>query len=76
MGQRRDLVGDIATASTLTVDLDLLVRDSRGVQVASAASWDNSYEVVEFAGAEVRPTRSSSAGGRVPTASGTAWRGR
>jgi hypothetical protein len=31
------------------VDLDLLVRDSRGVQVASAASWDNSYEVVEFA---------------------------
>ena len=41
--------GDTATASTLTVDLDLLVRDSRGVQVASAASWDNSYEVVEFA---------------------------
>jgi hypothetical protein len=40
--------GDTATASTLTVDLDLLVRDSRGVQVASAASWDNSYEVVEF----------------------------
>ena len=26
------------------------MRDSRGVQVASAASWDNSYEVVEFAG--------------------------
>ena len=41
--------GDTATASTLTVDLDLLVRDSKGVQVASAASWDNSYEVVEFA---------------------------
>lgn len=40
--------GDTATASTLTVDLDLLVRDSRGVQVAAAASWDNSYEVVEF----------------------------
>jgi hypothetical protein len=39
----------IPLASTLTVDLDLLVRDSRGVQVASAASWDNSYEVVEFA---------------------------
>jgi hypothetical protein len=33
-------------AATLTVDLDLLVRDSRGVQVASAAY--NSYEVVEF----------------------------
>ena len=42
--------GDNATASTLTVDFDLLVRDSRGVQVASSASWDNSYEVVEFAG--------------------------
>jgi Subtilase family len=40
--------GNTATASTLTVDLDLLVRDSRGVQVASAASWDNSYEVAEF----------------------------
>jgi hypothetical protein len=40
--------GDTATASTLTVDFDLLVRDSHGVQVASAASWDNSYEVVEF----------------------------
>ncbi|MFC5268105.1 S8 family serine peptidase [Kribbella qitaiheensis] len=43
--------GDTATASTLTVDLDLLVRDSSGVQVASAASWDNSYEVVEFSAA-------------------------
>jgi hypothetical protein len=36
-------------ASTLTVDLDLIVRNSQGVQVAAAASWDNSYEVVEFA---------------------------
>jgi hypothetical protein len=41
--------GDTATASTLTVDLDLIVRDSRGTQVATSASWDNSYEVVEFA---------------------------
>jgi hypothetical protein len=41
--------GDNATASTLTVDFDLLIRDSHGVQVASAASWDNSYEVVDFA---------------------------
>ncbi|MEA3020514.1 MAG: hypothetical protein QOI47_2038, partial [Actinomycetota bacterium] len=40
--------GDTATASTLTVDLDLIVRDSRGTQVAVAASWDNSYEVAEF----------------------------
>jgi hypothetical protein len=43
--------GDNATASTLTVDFDLLVRDSHGVQVASAASYDNSYEVVDFAAA-------------------------
>lgn len=41
--------GETATASTLTVDLDLIVRDSRGMQVAAAASWDNSYESVEFA---------------------------
>ena len=41
--------GQTATASRLTVDLDLIVRDSRGVQVAVSASWDNSYEVVEFA---------------------------
>ena len=41
--------GDTATASTLSVDFDLIVRDSNGVQVASAASWDNSYEVAEFA---------------------------
>jgi hypothetical protein len=41
--------GDTPTASTLTVDLDLLVRNSAGTQVAAAASWDNSYEVVEFA---------------------------
>lgn len=34
--------------STLTVDLDLIIRDSRGNQVAVAASWDNSYEVAEF----------------------------
>jgi hypothetical protein len=38
----------IPLASTLTVDFDLLVRNSKGVQVASAASWDNSYEVAEF----------------------------
>lgn len=38
----------IPLASALTVDLDLIVRDSRGVQVATSASWDNSYEVAEF----------------------------
>jgi hypothetical protein len=43
--------GENATASTLTCDFDLLVRDSRGTQVAQAASWDNSYEIAEFAAA-------------------------
>jgi len=40
--------GGNPTASTLNVDLDLLIRDSHGAQVAAAASWDNSYEVAEF----------------------------
>jgi hypothetical protein len=38
----------IPLASTLTVDLDLSVRNGAGATVASSASWDNSYEVVEF----------------------------
>ena len=36
-------------ASTLAVDLDLHVRDSTGATVASSQSWDNSYEIAEFA---------------------------
>lgn len=40
----------IPLSSHLTVDLDLIVRDSRGNQVASSASWDNSYEIAEFDG--------------------------
>jgi hypothetical protein len=39
----------LALSSSLTVDLDLIVRNSRGQQVAASASWDNSYEIVEFA---------------------------
>jgi Subtilase family len=42
-------IGTLPLSSRLTVDLDLLVFDSAGNQVASSASWDNSYEVVEFA---------------------------
>ena len=38
----------MALASTLTVDLDLIVRNSQGQQVAASASWDNSYEIAEF----------------------------
>jgi len=36
-------------ASTLAVDLDLHVRDSTGATIATSASWDNSYEIAEFA---------------------------
>jgi len=45
----RSFLNLIPLSSTLTVDLDLSVRDSRGVTVGSSASWDNSYEIVEFA---------------------------
>lgn len=40
----------IPLSSRLTVDLDLSVRDSSGATVGSSASWDNSHEIVEFAG--------------------------
>jgi hypothetical protein len=41
--------------STLTVDLDLEVRDLTGALVASSMSWDNSYEIAEF---DARPGQS------------------
>ena len=45
-----DLFGIHFPISTqLSVDLDLHVRDSAGNVVASSASWDNSYEIAEFA---------------------------
>ena len=46
MGQRRDVVG----RQRHRVNADGGFRSARAVQVASSASWDNSYEVVEFAG--------------------------
>jgi hypothetical protein len=39
----------IPLSSALTVDLDLHVRDSRGNQVAVSNTYDNSYEIAEFA---------------------------
>jgi hypothetical protein len=39
----------IPLSSALTVDLDLHVRDSNGNQVAVSNSYDNSYEIAEFA---------------------------
>jgi hypothetical protein len=41
----------IPLSSALTVDLDLHVRDSRGNQVAVSNTYDNSYEIAEFAAA-------------------------
>ena len=44
-----DLLGiTLPLSSRLTVDLDLHVRTTDGVQVASSASWDNSYEIAEL----------------------------
>jgi Subtilase family len=40
----------IPLSSTLTVDLDLKIYDSHGVQVGYSGSWDNSYEIAEFTG--------------------------
>jgi hypothetical protein len=40
---------NIPLSSNLTVDFDLIVRNSAGNQVASSASFDNSYEIAEFA---------------------------
>ena len=41
---------NLPIASTLKVDLDLQIFDSRGVQVGYSGSWDNSYEIAEFDG--------------------------
>jgi len=41
---------NLPIASTLTVDLDLQIFDSRGIQVGYSGSWDNSYEIAEFDG--------------------------
>ena len=39
---------EIALSSILSVDLDLQIFDSQGVQVGYSGSWDNSYEIAEF----------------------------
>lgn len=44
-----DFLGVSLLFSQLGVDLDLEVRDAWGATVAWSASWDNSYEIVEFA---------------------------
>ena len=60
----------------LQLDLDLKVYDSNGTQVGYSGSWDNSYEIAEFAAPRAaRRTRSRSAAGRAPTTSGTGSRG-
>lgn len=37
-------------ASLLELDLDIRIYDSKGNQVASSLSWDNSYEIADFRG--------------------------
>jgi hypothetical protein len=41
--------GQQPTTSTLTVDLDLKIYDSQGTLVGYSGSYDNSYEIAEFA---------------------------
>ena len=41
---------ELPIASVLTLDLDLQIFDSHGVQVGYSGSWDNSYEIAEFTG--------------------------
>lgn len=36
--------------SKLSVDLDLEIRDGRGLLIGYSGSWDNSYEIAEFVG--------------------------
>jgi hypothetical protein len=45
---RFPFIGEIMVSSLLTVDFDLLVFDSAGVQVGYSGSYDNSYEIAEF----------------------------
>ena len=69
-------VSNLPTATTLSVDLDLLVYQAdHGALVAFSSSYDNSYEVVTFAGEynteyQVRVRRSS---GTDDVYSGIAW---
>lgn len=41
-------IGEIPLSSTLDLDFDLKVFNSKGIQVAYSGSWDNSYEIAEF----------------------------
>lgn len=42
--------GGTTETSDLNINLDLIVRNSAGTQVANFSSFDNSYEIVEFNG--------------------------
>jgi hypothetical protein len=69
------LLDPILISSTLTVDFDLLVRDAGGSLIGNSSSWDNSYEIAEFAAAtgqtyEIRIRRWS---GTNDTWYGIAW---
>ena len=61
--------------SALNVDLDLKVFDSAGRQVGYSGSWDNSFEIVEFAGraGETYTIRIRRWSGDRPTWFGIAW---
>jgi len=64
----------ILLGSTLTVDLDLLVRNTAGNLVGNSSSWENSYEIAEFtAGAGSYDIRIRRWSGTNDTWYGVAW---
>ena len=67
---------EIPVSSRLTVDLDLHVFDSAGNPVASSMTWDNSYEIAEFAArsGETYTIRVSRFSGTDDVWFGVAWR--
>jgi hypothetical protein len=58
----------IPISSRLTLDFDLHVFDDTGTEVATSASWDNSYEIAEF---DAVPGREYTI--RIRRWSGTGW---
>ena len=61
--------------SSLTLDLDLMVYDSKGTLVGYSGSWDNSYEIAEFDGkpGETYTIRVRRWSGKDDTWYGLAW---
>lgn len=64
--------GSHPLSSNLTIDLDLIVKDSKGQVVAGSYSYDNSYEVADF---NAIPGESYQITIRRTSGTGTTWYG-